>query len=166
MNQRVSLKNIKFSEFMSEETNCFKSDIYFDGKKVAYCSNDGRGGSTYCTPYQGQKELFNEMLDYCNSLPDIIYQGITLKSDLELVVDELFEEFLKAKDEKKFEKNFDKGICYGTKEQYAILTFKRGGKSITIKDIMKSEDGKAHLTKTCKQLVKDGHTILNTNITY
>jgi len=38
---KVELKNVKFSEHMSEETNAFTADVYVDGKKCGYAKNDG-----------------------------------------------------------------------------------------------------------------------------
>ena len=32
---KIELKNIKFSEALSEETNAFVCDVYVNGKKVA-----------------------------------------------------------------------------------------------------------------------------------
>ena len=45
---KIELKNIKYSEWGSEETNCFQANIYLNGKLVGYCENDGKGG---CTSY-------------------------------------------------------------------------------------------------------------------
>lgn len=85
MNTRVSLKNIKNSQ----------CDIYFDNKKVgyAYC----HCGPTDCSPYDGKDDLFNEMVKYCASLPPTIFYGLELESNLGFVVDNLFSDFLKAK---------------------------------------------------------------------
>lgn len=41
---KIELKKIQHSEFQSEETNCFKADLYVDGKPFAIVSNDGIGG--------------------------------------------------------------------------------------------------------------------------
>jgi hypothetical protein len=45
---QITLKNLKISKFMSEETTCFQATIYVDGKKAGMAQNDGHGGSTYC----------------------------------------------------------------------------------------------------------------------
>jgi len=106
--ERVKLKNIKFSEWNSEETNCFQSDIYFDNKKVGFCSNEGRGGNTHCQWISvDTKEKFKEMEEYCKTLPDIEYpstltghEKFSIPSDLENVVDRIFEEWLEQKEDK------------------------------------------------------------------
>ena len=43
---KIELKNVKFYESMSEETNCFEADVFINGKKIAYAKNTGQGGST------------------------------------------------------------------------------------------------------------------------
>lgn len=172
MKNRVSLKNVKHSEFMSQETICFQCDIYFDNKKVGYARNDGRGGNTFCSAYPEQRELFNQMSDYCESLPPIFCEELdfTIESNLEAVVDFAIEDYLNAKYEEKnlkqLEKNFDKGICVGSVDNYTISTFKRGGKVVPIKEILKTQDGVAYLMNFCKNLLGDGKTILNTNIPF
>lgn len=40
----LELKNIKYSNFASQETHCYEASLYFKGKKVATVSNDGHGG--------------------------------------------------------------------------------------------------------------------------
>lgn len=42
----LTLKNISFSEALSEETNAFTADVYLDGVKRATASNHGQGGPT------------------------------------------------------------------------------------------------------------------------
>jgi hypothetical protein len=41
---KLSLKNIKHTEWASEETHCYRASLYVDGKPVAVVSNDGHGG--------------------------------------------------------------------------------------------------------------------------
>ena len=40
---RITLKNIKYSAFASQETSCYEASLYFDGKKVGIVSNQGHG---------------------------------------------------------------------------------------------------------------------------
>ena len=42
---KLELKNIKHSDFASQETFCYEAKIYLDGKPLAHVENDGRGGS-------------------------------------------------------------------------------------------------------------------------
>ena len=41
---KIDLKNLKFAEFASQETNCFSATVYIDGVKATTISNDGHGG--------------------------------------------------------------------------------------------------------------------------
>ncbi len=50
---KLSLKNLKFHEDMSQETPCFSADLYEDGKLVAHVQNNGRGGSNNYAPASG-----------------------------------------------------------------------------------------------------------------
>lgn len=70
------LKNLKIHEDMSDETTCFSADLYCNGKKIAYCKNDGRGGSTDvcyygCDPYY---ELAVEAFGAVRGIRDTEYE--------------------------------------------------------------------------------------------
>ena len=52
---QIELKNIKFFEAMSEETNAFVADVYVNKVKVAYAKNDGHGGCTFYHAYEGKR---------------------------------------------------------------------------------------------------------------
>ena len=41
---KLELKNIKHTEWASEETHCYQAALYVDGKPVAIVCNDGHGG--------------------------------------------------------------------------------------------------------------------------
>ena len=41
---KLSLKNIKYSEHASQETNNFVAELYVDGKPFALVHNEGTGG--------------------------------------------------------------------------------------------------------------------------
>lgn len=47
----VELRNLKVYEELSEETNCFTADVYFNGTFAGNARNDGRGGcaTVHCT---------------------------------------------------------------------------------------------------------------------
>jgi hypothetical protein len=51
--KKLSLKNLKFHEDMSEETPCFSADLYEDGKLIAHVKNSGRGGCNDVYPAEG-----------------------------------------------------------------------------------------------------------------
>ena len=55
----ITLKNVKFSEWASEETHCFQATIYINGKRAMKVSNDGQGGPNqyYHTSGQSPEEF-------------------------------------------------------------------------------------------------------------
>jgi len=163
---RVKLKNIQFSEWNSETTHCFMGDIYFDNKKVGFCKNDGQGGQTWCYSDDKSYDKFKELVTYCKNLPEIKYEEYSFKSNLENVVDRLFEDWLEKKHDKSLLKDFNKGICVGTKKFYNIIELNVRGKKIKIEEILKTEHGVSFLKKLCEEKRKEGLTVLNTNLPF
>jgi hypothetical protein len=107
----IKLKNIKFSEHLSEETNAFTADIFVNGKKVGYAKNDGHGGCTFYHPYSVNDRYALEGAErYCLTLPPIHYGDFEIEMNLENKIDQLFEEWLKAKDEAKLQKKLQKDM--------------------------------------------------------
>jgi hypothetical protein len=161
---KVTIKNVKFSESLSEETNAFTADIFVDNKKIGYAKNSGQGGNTDCHFNPDTKEKYREVETYLESLPDITYKSSfgsgTIKSNMENVVDELFEAWLTAKDDKKLLANMDKGILVGTKESYTI----HGWKNISLKAFLSTPTGRARVKQLVLELKSKGKTILNTNL--
>lgn len=160
---RVSLKNVKFLESMSEETNCFSADVYFDNKKIASCNNRGRGGNTDVLrdPSCGVVK-FKEFQDYCDSLPPYVSGTFTLPSDMEMVVDGLFEKWLEAKEEKKLLANMKKGLLFGEKNWYNMVSWK----GVTL-EVLLAERNPAMMARI-KQIIQEniakGKPLLNTNV--
>ena len=42
---RLTVKNYKQVEWMSEETDCYQASLYLDGKRIGTSENDGHGGA-------------------------------------------------------------------------------------------------------------------------
>ena len=164
MNTRVSLKNVKFFPTLSEDSNCFTATVYFDGKKVGECENRGYGGSTDCRFTSREKEV--EVEAYCKSLPKVVYGQHTFDNNLEFVLDKCFENWISEREGKRMQKDFDKGICYGTPSRYYVSSFQVGGKRISIPDLLKRGDGLGLLRSSCEKLRSEGHVILNTNLPF
>jgi hypothetical protein len=160
----LQLKQVKFSEHMSEETNAFTADVWFRGKKVGYAKNDGCGGCTFIHAYPEQLENFRKAESYAKSLPEIVYVGLggtdplTIDSNLENQVDRLFENWLKKKEIQKYEK---KGVYYQDPNGTRAYTYWKGW---TIKKLLESPQGRAHIKNAIDRLQKGGNIILNTNL--
>jgi hypothetical protein len=159
--KRVQLKSIKFSESLSEETNAFTANIYFDGKKIGYCKNSGQGGETEVHSFPESREKFIECEKFCKTLPPITYgKDLTLPSNVYHIVDELFEEWLEIKSKKKLLKDCENGVCYGSSNLYRIVKWS----GYNIKTLLEHPQGKQTLKKTIKEIKDQGNTILNTNL--
>lgn len=160
---KIELKNVKFMESMSEETNCFSADIFVNGKKVGYAKNTGQGGPTDYRHYLDEKNSNKEVLEkaekYCQTLPPINYGSFTLDSNLENVIDNLFEDWLKEQEVKKMEKRFKTGIAVGVPgaASYSYYDFKRSLETFP-KDKLQ-----AYVFQIKAKLKKD-EKILNTNL--
>lgn len=101
--ENLTLKNVKYSEWGSEETSNFQASIYFEGKKICFVKNDGRGGCNHYDFYkmkEGSRELFNELNSILKT-EKVKTENFELDNDMDLVVDELLMNHLKVKDVKK-----------------------------------------------------------------
>jgi hypothetical protein len=161
----LQLKNVYFSERLSEETNAFTADVWFKGKKVGYAKNDGHGGCTYIHSYDGMREEFKKAEAYAKTLPDIVtdFKGkdgkpFVITSDLESQVEEMFTNWLDVKEIKKNEK---KGIFYQKPNGVRATTYWKGW---TIPKLLERPDGRALIIYHLAELIAEGNTILNTNL--
>lgn len=107
----VTVKNVKEAKFMSKETRCFTASVYFDGKRVGTAENQGRGGSTSIFPVKGKIKEFETAAEWALAQPpqewevDWKDEPMIVKSDLELIVDDLVAKYLDEKDWKRRCKN-------------------------------------------------------------
>jgi hypothetical protein len=166
---KIELKQIKYSDWASEETSCFQANIYLNGKKVGFCNNDGKGGCTSYNRVTGiSYEVIHEMETYCEGLPPIVYESnlykdgkCTIKMNLEHYLDDLFYAYLKAKDKAKMDKRMEKAILIGNDYKYQIISFK-----MPLKDIW--EQSPQYFAKTLKESLNkyavNGNILLNKNI--
>ena len=95
---KLTLKNVKIHNDMSEETLCFSATIYIDDKKAGHVSNRGTGGShEFDWDSRDIGSAYEEWLEK-QIIPFTTYDGklTTLDSiweKLETKVDEALEEF-------------------------------------------------------------------------
>jgi hypothetical protein len=103
---KIEIRNLKFSEFASQESNCFQATLYIDGKRVGTARNEGHGGATYIEPHDCAARLNT----FAATLPEVV---TTMKDEAapsgfftyaptgESLVDALVEEALTERDLKK-----------------------------------------------------------------
>jgi hypothetical protein len=166
---KLQLKNVKINEAFSEETLMFKADLYVNGKKVAYANNDGRGGCTFYREYSRELSLLlKQAEDYCKTLPSKFHtygeKTLEIKSTLENWIDNIIYDISNKKEiekhKKKLAKDMLRGICYGNDNGYKILHWT----GYTLEQILNRNEGREQVTKKIKELVSQGETILNTNL--
>jgi hypothetical protein len=98
---KITLKNIKYSAFASEETNCFSATIYIDGKKACEVRNGGYGGPNE----YGDHEVIQQINKYAKTLPKLVCdftdsdgKPVELEMDADLIIDRIVEAHLERKE--------------------------------------------------------------------
>lgn len=95
---KIELKNLKHSDFASQETYCFEASVYVDGKKAGTVSNQGCGG---CHSYH-PNTLYSLLKAEADKLPPhewrLNEEVLTIQPDADTLISELVTEALQAKD--------------------------------------------------------------------
>jgi hypothetical protein len=95
---KIQLKNLKHSDFASQETYCFEASVYIDGKKAGTVSNQGCGG---CHSYH-PNSLYQSLKAEADKLPPIEWrlneEVLTIQPDADTLITELVTEALAIKD--------------------------------------------------------------------
>jgi len=102
---KIELKNIKHSEFASQETNCYQATIYIDGKRVGTVENAGHGGCDNVYPYQVAQQIDA----YAKTLPKTVCSFIDpetgkpaeMEQTHETIFGDIFTSWLMSKDLKR-----------------------------------------------------------------
>lgn len=161
---KLQLKNVHFSERLSQETNAFAADIHYNGKKVGYAENDGHGGCTNVNCFSETIDAFNEAEAYAKTLPKIVYEGyrglkgFEIDSNLEALVDRLFENWLAKKE---VQKESAKGIFIQKPNGVrATITWK----GFNIAKLLKHPKGEELIRVQLLKTQSEGNKVLNTNL--
>lgn len=162
---KVTLKKIKFSEHMSEETNAFTADVYIDGKCCGFAKNDGCGGCTNIQPtfFPDKISIFRECESWLKTQPQINIGSVNdpymVNCDMESMVDMLFEQWLTEQTKKKFEKKMVNHLMWGVigGNSYKVVKFPRPLLSMD-RFILQN-----YLNNYKKKFI-DGEQFLNTNL--
>lgn len=165
---KIEIKNLKFYPEMSEETNAITCDLFVDGKKVGFCRNDGHGGCTDYTAFDGKQSILLSAENYAKTLPDIKHEWngktIYLKSTLEMIIDtEVTNQLIvkeTAKYEKKLFKDCQKSICCKRPNGHASISWK----NYTLAQLLATPVGLKLIQQKVDELKDSGETILNTNL--
>jgi len=98
---KIELKNVHYSERLSEDTYAFVADVWVDGKKAGTATNRGTGGDTDVEP----RELKQKLTEYGKTLGKFdLGHGLKCDQDVEFLVDQAFEDWRARRDLKKLMK--------------------------------------------------------------
>ena len=169
---KIELKNIKVNLAFSEETTMFKADVFVNGVKTAFAENDGRGGCTNISHYEGMKDTLRQAEAFAKTLPQnkssLGDKEFSFDNDLEFMVDEMVDDFVNAKEKVKFEKKLkkamEKSIVWGKPNG---LSFQSWGWKSPIKAILMTPKGVEAvrvLYNKVKLELKEGEEILNKDL--
>ena len=70
--KKIGIKNLKYCEWMSEETNCFTATVTVDDEDFCTAQDEGKGGMTYFYPIgeSNNYKPIDELEQWCkNNLP-------------------------------------------------------------------------------------------------
>ena len=139
--KKLTLKNLKFHEDMSEETPCFSADLYENGKLIAHVKNSGHGGCNDISPAKG-----------------LTYKDVAHLTDIDTDCDimGLAEELNVVK------KHQSKSLVIKKGEK--LYTIKYKNSFAQIKKQFGTEKFKIWLDGQVKKQTDQGYEILNTNL--
>lgn len=167
---KIEVKNIKVNLAFSEETTCFKADVFVNGVKTAYAENDGHGGCTNIQPYPNKGTVLATAYAHAKTLPSIesSFGGKPLEMDLELFVDLAIDDYVNAKEKAKFEKKIAKAMIYdivfGVPNSGSVRRIGYGKTPLARVVMTNRPQVQALLDRIRKEHCKDGVEILNTNL--
>jgi hypothetical protein len=170
---KIELKNIHFSQQLSEETNAFSANLYIEGVKAGSVSNRGRGGPTLCKAVDERgDQLIIAAEKYCHSLPSetsgLGSEQYELKMDIGRYVDKLLVKYLQEKENQKFQKKLEtaieRGIVVGIPgKSFEVWEFKQ-----PIGILLQHPKGPDMIKNALKEDIiselSGGKIIMNTNI--
>ena len=95
--KKIGIKNLKYCEWMSEETNCFKATVTVDDEDFCMAEDEGSGGMTYFFPLgeSNNYKPIDELEQWCkDNLPKWTSKYVPEPMDmtLELAVGELVDD--------------------------------------------------------------------------
>ena len=163
MKMKIEIKNLVYSERLSEETLNFKADIYVNGVKTAYANNEGHGGPTNYRAYpHDANELLKKAEAWAASQPPVKSEELKFEFPMtfEYYIDEAVNTIVTNK---KYAKDFAKGVCFGNKSAYQCRYIIKH----PIAKLLETEKGREALIKLVKDVqanLKAGESILNTNL--
>jgi len=94
LTMKIEIRNVKYAKFASQETECFEATVLINGKVEGHVSNEGHGGNNRYHPF----ELETKLDEHAKTLPQCETQYGPLEMSADLIIGELFTNWLLAKD--------------------------------------------------------------------
>lgn len=161
---KIEVKNIRVNMAFSEETICFKADVYVNGKKVMYAENDGNGGMTNVHPYSIDDKV--KYQDAVNYLIGIGKDEYSKTYPLEDLVDDVIDDYVNERERKKFltkrNKDAEKYLVIYKDDEYSYSKINWG--KYTIEQLLKVDNGRKAIRNSIVKYRDMGYKIYNTNI--
>ena len=157
----IELRNVRLVHGHNDSTP-YVGKLYIDGKHIANCENDGWGGPDNIQPISKEARIIlNRAEEYAKTLPSVESFGMTLEMNLELLIGELLEDFLKKKNDAKLIKKTLKKIILMAPNKQSYIEF---GWKVDIATM--KEKWPKQLADQLAKLKKDypEHTLVNTNL--
>ena len=135
----IELKKIDYSARLSEETMCFKAEIWVDGVKAGTASCHGHGDPVLISP----RNLVELMNNHAKTLPRREFgEGHSLEMDAEMIVNGLMDDWLIMKDMKKA---FAKKLLFTVPGRTGVFEIKRSPQINLL--LQRGEDGASAIIK-------------------
>lgn len=101
---KITVKNLKIMEELSEETLCFSATVYVDGKRAFRAKNGGHGGCNMylpIEPYAESRQILARAEKYAKSLPGFYSEKYPelgeIPMDLDIVLDDAINSYQQDK---------------------------------------------------------------------
>lgn len=95
---KITLTDVRYAAFSSQETHCFSATIVIDGKNAGTARNDGNGGATWFEPRSMQAAIDA----YARTLEPVDVSDLggvgTIENNAEILVGELVNDWLLTRD--------------------------------------------------------------------
>jgi hypothetical protein len=162
-NYNFSLQKFEYLASRSDETHCFGAVLCVNGKPFADCGNNGQGAPTEIDIHLECRALGEEIETFLATQPKVVPPGHTFELDLDLeyIVDELVQQRLMERQQKKIKALTISNLVFKTAgDSYHW----RGWKNQTIALMLEHPQGPAQIRKVIAEELSKGYILVNENI--
>lgn len=164
---KIELKNMEYSERLSEETCAFSADLYVNGKKAGVAKNEGKGGITSYSPIGPDcVDLIKQAEEWCRKEHPPSEPANLLHMEIALIdyIDGLVEDFLQRDYLKSMEDSMKRHVVVSSDPGNSFHGYPL---RYAMESILASDAGRNYLVRRIadiKRQLGENEKILNTNI--